>query len=323
MNDSGKDFYDTIWDSNNSNTESKDVVSNDLEKEDRDKDEEIEKDNNKIYSCNYCKTSFYSSNDVISCPYCQKKDYTDISMSMENDYFYISFNNNMDEAINCYKKSIKFLLFIPFFFKKKSVYNNMKKVYIPLELYNSKVSGEVSFFGADENSINKQKETRKYECRYEVNVDYDNVYISKYSKINEDGYNVFNYNYALISPYEEGIIKDEYIIYPDLKSEEINNKLNNKLIKNSLNMSRSNINHQLKKLKENKLILKNKDKFNVLVPVYLLNLEYKNKKCLFIMNGQNGEYYFNSDKSLFNILFFAISLFLVIFLIAFLFAYFL
>ena len=123
MNDSGKDFYDTMWgDSNNSNTESKDDVSNDLEKEDRDKDEEIEKDNNKVYSCNYCKTSFYSNNDVISCPYCQKKDYTDISLSMENDYFYISFNNNMDEAINCYKKSIKFLLFIPFFFKKKSVY---------------------------------------------------------------------------------------------------------------------------------------------------------------------------------------------------------
>lgn len=322
MNDADKDFYDSMWDSNASKIENDEPDSKDELEDDLKKEEVII--SNKMHSCNNCKTSFINNNELNECPYCHKEDCTNIDLPIDKDLFYLPFNNSLEDAIKCYKKSMKFSLFIPLFFRKKLIYSKMKKVYIPLELYNSKVSGEVSFYGADENSINRQKEIKKYECSYDVNVDYDNVYVSRYSRINENGYNnIFNYNYALISPYQEGIIKDEYIIGADLNNDEIQNKLNNKLIKYSLNMVRGSINHQLKKVKDNNLTLQTKDKFNVLVPIYLLNLEYKNKKCLFMMNGQNGEFYFNSDVSLFNIIIFALILFFVIFLLAYFFAYFL
>ena len=90
----------------------------------------------------------------------------------------------------------------------------------------------------------------------------------------------------------------------------------------SLITIRDNINYDLKKLEKNDMVFTNRASFKVFVPVYLLNVEYKGKKYLFLMNGVSGKYNISLTMSIVSTVIFSIIVFSVIVLLSYLFCYF-
>ena len=83
-----------------------------------------------------------------------------------------------------------------------------------------------------------------------------------------------------------------------------------------------NINYDLKKLEKNDMVFTNRASFKVFVPVYLLNVGYKGKNYLFLMNGVSGKYNISLTMSIVSTVIFSIIVFSLIVLLSYLFCYF-
>lgn len=310
MNNNDKEFFDSVWE-NDSQKEASSSI------EEIDANEDV-KNNNTGYMCNSCRTIF-TTNSIDNCPICGGKSFVSSNSSLQNNILYIPFNIDLEEAKKEYKKYIRFKFFIPFMFRKKRVYENLKKVYVPVSLYNCKASGDVIYYSADENVINKKHEIKKYECEYETNFDYNNVLVSECSKINEEIFSdIFDYDYSGTSLYQDSILGDGVIINGDIDSNDLETKLNGKVMKQSLLLVKDEISHHLKKLKENKLTMSITSNNKVLVPIFLLTVKYKDKNNYYLMNGQNKKIIFSSELSKVNIALFGLIIFALVFIFAYL-----
>ena len=69
------------------------------------------------------------------------------------------------------------------------------------------------------------------------------------------------------------------------------------------------------------MIINNKSSKTIYVPVYMLNVKYKNKFYLYLMNGENGKYNMKLTIGIFETIIFSIIAFCLIFLLAFLLTY--
>ena len=288
--------------------------------------EDENEDNNTVYNylCQDCKTHFLTRSSEKKCVYCESSNVVDGENNEMVNIYYLPFNKTIDDSLNDYKKKIRFNFLIPFFLRKKSIYNNIKKVYLPGVIRNSKISGEIVFYAADNIKSGKKVESKKYESGYSVNYDFNNIFSSGYSKINEDNIdNINDYDYSMLSLFDNSAIADTSCIISDIDDSLMNDKINNKINKYALSSVRDSVNHDLRKLKQNSTEIQTKSEQKILYPVYLLNFKKDDKEYTYIMNAQNGKTYFKYDISILSTVIFSLVLFFIVFLIVFLIAWFL
>ena len=162
----------------------------------------------------------------------------------------------------------------------------------------------------------------KHELFYTVNFDYNNVFINCFPKIDDIFLNkVYSYNLNNLHDFDENELNKENIFLGEIDNDKINEKANKKVINHALIIIRDNINYGLKKLNKNSMIINNKSSKIIYVPVYMLNVKYKNKFYLYLMNGENGKYNMKLTIGIFETIIFSIIAFCLIFLLAFLLTY--
>lgn len=282
------------------------------------------------YKCNNCQCDLISKKDINKCPICDSNvmENSDNKIDFLESLEIIPFSKNIDDAYKDYKKKVVYNPFSPFIFKRKSTFNNMKKVYLLCNLYNLKLTGSVKYAALDKCEIIKDKkksyEKKRYEISINSNFDYNNVWGNYFNKIDDLLFdNVCSSKCDNLSRVNSNNFEDIVAIIGDLSEEEVLNKVRDRCLETSLDIIRNDIKHEIKKLIDNKLVTYLNSKRFILVPVYFLNVKHKGKDYIYLMNGENGESSSQIPLGKFEIIVFSIFIFLVIFLIAFLVAYFL
>ena len=238
------------------------------------------------FTCRNCKTTFVTKMSTNTCVFCNSNDVMKIS-GQTNNLYYIPFSKTVDDAINDYKKKIRFRFLLPSVFTSKESIKSIKKVYLPFLLRDCNTNGKVIFYAADQNKVNKQIETKKYEVCYDVNFDFKNLSVSRFSKIENNA--VLSYEYNSLTLFDNNVFNDSCGIIDDLDENAVINNMNNQINNSVISMVRDGITHQLKKLKNNGVVLNNVIDKRALLPVFLNVINYKNTDYIYIMNGQTGE----------------------------------
>lgn len=271
------------------------------------------------YSCPSCMNKFKSSEIIMNCPYCGSL----VSGCDIDNITYdgiIPFSVSLDAATKAYKKKVLFNPLLPLVFKSKKTIASIKPLYLSARICNSNISGDILFLGGNKTSKNQKLSTiQKVELSYTSNFDYNNVYINTCSKIDDSFLNTVNdYNYSMVNDFNEDNCGNTPIIISDIDNNEVRDKLNKRTMNHALIIIRDNIQYGLKKLVENKMTITDKGSINICVPVYLLNIKYKDKIYTYIMNGQNGNSNLMVTIGILETCIFAFILFTLIFLIGFL-----
>lgn len=274
--------------------------------------------NNKVYSCLNCGVKILTNNNISTCPICSgnMSSITDDVKAIDG---YIPFTKNIDEVRKIYKKKVMFNPIVPFIFKKKSTIDSITPVYVSATLNDANISGNSLFLGGNKTVKNQKLSTiSKSELSYTSNFDYKNVLINSCSKIDDNLFNsICNYS-CNVEPYNEELL-NSICILSDSSLEDVKNKLNKKIMNHALIIIRDNINYGLKKLSKNEMIITNSSCKNILVPIYLLNINYNAKSYKFICNGENGNNNIKLPIGIVETIIFSILSFLIILLISFLF----
>ena len=267
------------------------------------------------FTCQNCGSSFYCVSSSDSCIYCGEKcsvldEYTDTK-----DVFCLPFDKSIDDAKTIYKKYVRFKFLMPGIFRKKVTVDNLKKVYIPVLLRSCNVNGHIIFYAADNE---KNNSLTKYEVSHTVNVDFDNVVLSLYSKIDNENISIMNdYNFDNLKEFTSNDVNDSFCIISDIDNDVSNEKINLYLNKYVIGLVRDDINHNLKKVKDNSTKIEVKSEQKVLIPAYILNI---NNSICFI-NAQNGEIFIKYTIAKKSIFIFSLICFILIFILVFLLAW--
>jgi hypothetical protein len=86
-------------------------------------------------------------------------------------------------------------------------------------------------------------------------------------------------------------VSDNSYIFGVVPATEMGKKERDRISKYSLLKVRNGIDHSLRKLKSDDTSIEFYDAKEVLVPVYVLTVQYRNKNYQYFMNGQTGQSY--------------------------------
>lgn len=276
------------------------------------------------YKCHECGNKIVTKNSLSNCVICNSSGLSieEYREGLEED-FVLPFSKTIVEARNIYKKKVLFNPMIPIIFKKKETINCIKKIYVKSTILNLNVNGETVFLAIDKGDVKKEQNSqRKYRVVLDSNLDYDDVIVTSISNMNEGFFNdVGDYKFEGLVKYDISYLNDEsYILDNDRDGVE---KIKNNIIKCSLNVVHDALRHDLGKLEKNNLVVSVKSKKEILLPMYVLNIKYRNKDYCYMMNGVSGQDISDFPIGKLELTLFSLGLFLIIFGIALLIAYFL
>ena len=251
-----------------------------------------------FYRCKKCNTLFQcqKENTVKECVFCHHDSFVEEDGKTLEESYIIPFVKSEKDAIENYKKAVFWNPFVPFSFKKKSIVSKIKRVYLPCYFLDVHVDGNISFYAGDKSSVKKDgkkvEETKRYEVLFRTNFDYDPFFISTYSKIPEELFElVCEEKNPNLQEYQKSLLEDSYVIQSDIDNEQVTKLLREKIQNHCLHTIKKGINHQLKKVQQNGLNIHSNDIKKVLCPVYLLTVSYQGKNYYYLMNGENGRDY--------------------------------
>lgn len=276
--------------------------------------------NEKEYVCLSCDVDFISDKPSLEvCPYCNSKNLTLIKLkqNMKIDSL-IYFNKTKRDFIKNYKKILRKKIFVPNIFYKNKIIKTCNNIYLPYYLCNMHAKAKLSI---DTNKISewlsnnyKYKKIDDYVLLRYCESDINQVPILLSNKIDSKKLEkIMPYDFNNIESYNKNL-KD--YIYEDIK-----NKLNKEKLRtiieeifiiNIFNKIKDYDNVELKKIQT---ALDTFEYKKVLLPIWILNIEYKNKKYYFIMNGQTGKIDYDLPISKLKILGTYISIFIIVTLI--------
>ena len=278
--------------------------------------------------CRDCDTKFFTNenNKFNNCIICNSIDIEKINNSVNKNIKIIPFNKTYRDAVSDYTKKVRFNPIVPLVFKSKKNYSTLQKVYVPVLITNISRVGDVEFIGGEEGNIadNKLLETRKYSILQKVKLNYIDVLLKITSKIDDDVFNVINkYDYFNTRDIDINYFDDSFYLYEDISLKEISNKGRTDIDRHSMKLIKDNVKHSLKKVKNDNTIISFENSRELLVPVYIMKINYKDKDYSYMMNGVSGKSYINLPISPIAIGIFGTIIALFAFLISFLIAYFL
>ncbi len=281
------------------------------------------------YKCEKCLVSYGSFKDIDSliCPLCGSSSITKKEDYEKRKLYYIPFYKTEEDAYKTFQEKIKLNPLIPFPFKQKKTFENIKKIYLPAFLLDAEQKGVVSFLGGEKevtkSGKEKNVETKKYDVVHSVHLHYNGVLLNVSNKINDNIFKeVCNYDSSLFRLLEkQGDLDDIYII-PDDDIQDIAKRGRERISNNTLNLVRNNVFHPLKKLLDDNTTISFENTKQVLLPVYYIIIPYRNKEYHFVMNGNNGKSYVEITMGLVNLIVFSILVFIIIFILGYCIAYF-
>ena len=279
------------------------------------------------YICHECNASFCTTMRarIYDCVVCGSPSLTMDDYVESRTMKYVPFKKSIKDARRTFRRKTFWNPLVPFSFKLPRVKKNIQKVFLPAYLTDVNHNGVVVYIGGDKEKVvrnhRKCTEIKKYEVNQSINVDYKNLLLGVFSKINDKVFsNICVYDYRLLSNFDSRAISDSFYVLGDCTITDVGEKGRNKVIRHSFSIARSNIRHTLKKLSKDQTTVVFQNTLEILVPVYIVTVQYRKKKYTFMMNGENGKSYVELPIGILSTCIFSIIITAIVFGIAYLIA---
>lgn len=281
-------------------------------------------------TCRYCGVVFMGDRSHIphECVLCGHT-----SLNVEDAYesrplIVIPFEVPVEEAIRDYKSKISWNPILPMAFKSRKRIRNIQKVFLPTYLVNANHKGKLIFLAGDKQIAVGDKGRNlvltKSKLLYSININYLNILLNVCTKIDNRLFvNLCNYTYGKHQDFSLAAIKDAFYIQGNVETTKMGTMERERLSRYSINKVRKEINHSLIKLKNDNTSVVFYDAKEVLIPVYIINVEYRGKIYQYFMNGQSGYSYLKLPVGVTETIIFSIIVGGLIFLVSFLLIYYL
>ena len=161
-------------------------------------------------------------------------------------------------------------------------------------MYDLNVSGKISFTAKDVKRWSdydyRYVKTDTYLVKKDGYMDYKGVLVDGSSRFDDDLMDslepfdfkdLVEYNHAYLS----GFLAEKY----DIDQNKGALRANFRAMNTTVNEIESTVGHGSRTVESNNLVVKNNNTDYILLPVWMVNIDYKNKKYTFAMNGQTGE----------------------------------
>ncbi len=264
----------------------------------------------KVYSCQSCGGEIYADANTaaLKCPYCDNPIvFTgNLSGTLKPDLI-IPFKLDKKEAKKRLFDHFKGKPLLPKVFKDQNHIDEIKGVYVPFWLFDGNADGEVHYRGTKTRVWNDSEYTYTETSHYKIfragNMSFENIPVVGSAQMSEEvmeSLEPFDYSQAVDfkTAYLAGYLADKYDVTAENSKDRAQTRITN-TIQESLKNSVSGFETLVEESKN--LQLRNSNAKYVLLPVWLLNTTYDNKKYLFAMNGQTGKFVGDLpvDKSLY------------------------
>lgn len=251
-----------------------------------------------VYTCNNCGASIVVDPNVstTSCVYC--KNTAILKDKLHGDFnpnFVIPFKHTKEDAIAAFKKIGKGKILMPKAFNIKKNIKEISGIYIPFWLFDFDASGEID---ADCKRITtwrsgnyRYTKTDTYFATRGGNMNFNRIPVDGSKRFPNDIMNSiepFDYNDLkdFNFSYLSGFLSEKY----DMTSEEVISEAQNRAKNTFIDEMKSDIKGYNTVIPvSNNINLNNTKKLYVLLPVWMLNVKYKDKIHTIAMNGQTGK----------------------------------
>lgn len=275
----------------------------DLEKAKDASFKETKKDNtNEIYTsykCGNCGAEIIADEHTAStfCLYCGNAAILKNKLSGEfKPDKMIPFKTDKETAINAFKGLSKGRPLIPKSFISEKNIDKITGLYVPFWLYKIKTSGSLNATGIRVKtwSSGDMRYTKKdfYDLKRTGEMCYEKIPVDGSTRFNNEIMNTiepFDYNYLIDFNYRylSGFLSEKY----DISKEDCFNIAKDRALESAKSLMYNDMgNYTTKTITSNTISAENQNIEYALLPVWMVNVKYKNKFYLFAMNGQSGEF---------------------------------
>lgn len=233
----------------------------------------------------------------------------------------IPFKKEKEDAVNAFKGLKKFRPLLPNGFISQKNIDKITGLYIPFWLFNIVVEGKVTYKAnkiqtwAASDIIRSEKEN--YEVERGGTIEYSLIPVDASSRFSNEIMNTiepFNYNEMVDynHAYLSGFLSKKYDVNIDASEVEAMNRA-----KNSAEEKFKSTIMGYNEVREysNTLITKRAGYEYALLPIYMVNVKYKQKFYTFVMNGQTGEFIGDMPISVPKLVVYSILLFVLVFVL--------
>lgn len=286
-----------------------------------------EKDNTNYYeyNCKDCGAKIIADENTAAtfCVYCGNTAILKEKLSGKfAPDMIIPFKNEKEKAIEAFKSLNKGRPLMPNFFNDEKNIEKIKGVYIPFWLYDVKVNGELDATSTTSTTWTVgdtvYTKTDTYRLEREGEMSFNKIPVDGSTRFDNNIMNTIEpFNYSELEEYNHAYLSgflaekydvDEETSFKDAEERSLNSARDT--IKDDMGMGIKTIVNDT--LASTKLLTK-----YVLLPVWMINVKYKDKFYTFAMNGQTGEFVGNIpvDKKkafIYGILTFIITFILVV-----------
>lgn len=286
-----------------------------------------EKDNTNYYeyNCKDCGAKIIADENTAAtfCVYCGNTAILKEKLSGKfAPDMIIPFKNEKEKAIEAFKSLNKGRPLMPNFFNDEKNIEKIKGVYIPFWLYDVKVNGELDATSTTSTTWTVgdtvYTKTDTYRLEREGEMSFNKIPVDGSTRFDNDIMNTIEpFNYSELEEYNHAYLSgflaekydvDEETSFKDAEERSLNSARDT--IKDDMGMGIKTIVNDT--LASTKILTK-----YVLLPVWMINVKYKDKFYTFAMNGQTGEFVGNIpvDKKkafIYGILTFVITFILVV-----------
>lgn len=253
----------------------------------------------KVYNCKSCGAELIcdSTTAATECPYCGNPTVMqDQFAGALRPEFMIPFKITKEQAIEAMKNHYKGKKLLPRAFSSSNHMQEIKGVYVPFWMYDSKGAVNVWFRGErvrrKETSTERIVETQHYQIHRMGSVAFNKIPVDASSKMPDeymDSIEPFNYDELtdFSVSYLPGYMADKY----DVSVDDCSERADKRLVESAVQAMRNTIDDNYDKVSiQSKVVHINRGKVHyALLPVWLLTTKFNGENFLFAINGQTGK----------------------------------
>ncbi len=261
--------------------------------------EEVDTTEYVSYKCQNCGAEIVADEHTAAtfCVYCGNTAILKNKLSGEfKPNLIIPFKTDKSQAIKSFENISKGRPFVPKGFNNKENIEKIKGIYIPFWLYDVGVSGDVEY---DAKKVTSWSRGNTHYTKTDIYKIF-RAGSMKFSKIPVDGStrfdnNIMNsiepFNYDELIKYNHAYLSGFFAEKYDVDSDEAFKDAQTRALESGKEvMVDDSIGYSGKLVTNNTLSTTIDSKYYVLLPVWMVNVKYKDKMYIFAMNGQTGEF---------------------------------
>ena len=249
------------------------------------------------YHCNTCGTEFMADANT-SATFCIYCGITSLQKERIEEgkapNLIIPFKKTKSDVAKAFSKLLSFKPLTPGVFRTIKKTSKIIGVYVPFWAYDITCDGNISFHCADSEKWMDENyryiKNSKFDTTMFAHLDYQKV-LSKASSHFKDELmaSLEPFNFDELVDYNHAYLSNYFAEKYDITEDDAYIQANEYTMNQCVEMSTKEVGHQHCEINQNNLYLSKKSANCIMLPVYLVQVKYKNKDYTFAMNGQSGK----------------------------------